>query len=363
MTRWSRYAPTCRRCSHRNAGQFQARFLGAIHRDLVTGVGVAHDASGGAVTKRAILFHIIEYPVAAILNSYRRLLIWGERTLLDDDLRNRVRRLISGDCRSGDLDRLFLGLRERNYGYSCFREIGDFVAHRATRTKGLITEVGRDVFTSVDVWSLKIRGMNPSQVDIIRAANANLRLATDEQLKSGCGCRRQIAQSRLKSALQKMDRDETPTDAEFRVLHYVGNRFIWRPAFTSDRLYEEFRQVLSENKIVAVSDVGILDNIKSFLSLYALSLMHGSSIELENGHRAKLYAGFANRERNLEVKIEIVFEELGKPLMTPICLFLTDMKPDDYCDSELCGPETPRMADHWKFPIDINAAGKLCRSF
>src|SRR5882672_12565751 len=117
--------------------------------------------------------------------------------MLDDDLRHRARRLMDGDFRTGDLDRLFLGQRDRAGNRDCFREIGDFVAHRDTRQKGLVTQVGRDIFTSVDVWSLKMRGRDPSWSDISRAAYANLRLASDDQLKAGCGCPRNTARKKL----------------------------------------------------------------------------------------------------------------------------------------------------------------------
>jgi hypothetical protein len=223
--------------------------------------------------------------------------------LLDEELRLRAHRLATGEFRTEDLDRIFLGLRSHAGNHNCFLDIGDFVAHRDTRDKGLVTRVGRDVFTSVDVWSLKLRGFDPSRADIARAAFANFRLASDEQLKVGCGCRRETALSRLKSALAKVARNEHPTEPELKVLVYLGNRFIWKPAFSADQLFAEFKEVLTHKKIIGKCDHAALDGAKVFLSLYALSVMHGSSILLDNGRKAKLFAGFANRERMLEVKV------------------------------------------------------------
>ncbi len=284
-----------------------------------------------------------------------------EDPLLNADLRHRARRLMAGDYRTGDLDRLFLGQRARAWNCACFREIGDFVAHRDIREKGLVTQVGRDIFTSVDVWSLKMRGRDPSWTDIARAAHANLRLASDEQLNSGCGCQRPIARKRLERALAKVDRNEPPTNSELRVLEYLGNRFIWKPAFTSDQLVAEFKQVLTRNGIIGKADSEALDGAKAFLSLYALAVMHGSSIVLDSGQKAKLFAGFANQERRLEVKVEIVFNELGKPLMAPVCLFLTDLHPEDHCDPDLLMPSDPILFDHWRVPIEVGAGGRLTR--
>jgi hypothetical protein len=281
--------------------------------------------------------------------------------LLDDDLRLRARRLIAGDFRTGDLDRLFLGQRDRAANRACFREIGDFVAHRDTREKGLVTQVGRDIFTSVDVWSLKLRGRDASWADIKRAAHANFRLASDEQLRTGCGCQRQMARKRLERALAKIDRNEQLTASELQVLQYLGNRFIWKPAFTSDRLFSEFKDLLIHNGLVEKSNADALDAAKTFLTLYALALMHGSSIILEGGQRARLFAGYANRGHHLEVKIEIVFNELNKPLMTPICLFLTDLSPEEHCEPDLLASDDPVLVDHWQMPIEIGGSGRLTR--
>jgi hypothetical protein len=281
--------------------------------------------------------------------------------MLDDDLRYRAGRFMAGDHRVVDLDRLFLGLRARAGAQACFREIGDFVAHRDTREKGLITQTGQDVFTSVDVWSLKMRGRDPSWADIGRAAHANLRLASDEQLRNGCGCQRPSAKQRLQRAMAKVRQGERPTDKEIRVLDYLGNRFIWKPAFTATQLVTEFKEVLLRTSIMQPSDTDLPAEACAFLSLYALALMHGSAIVLENDHRARLFAGFANRHRLLEVKVEIVFNELSKPLMAPICLFLTDLPPESHCTPALLAPSDPVLPTHWNFPIDLGSDGKLDR--
>jgi hypothetical protein len=259
------------------------------------------------------------------------------------------------------LDRLFLGQRTRAGNRACFREIGDFVAHRDTREKGLVTQSGRDIFTSLDVWSLGLRGRRPSLADIARAGHANLRLASDEQLKSGCGCQHQTARKRLQRALEKVERNEKPTDAEFKVLNYLGNRFIWKPAFTADQLFVEFNEVLTQNGIIGKADSAALVNAKVFLTLYALAVMHGSSIILENGEKARLFAGYANHERRLEVKVDIAFNELSKPVLAPICLFLTELSAENHCDRELLVSPTPTVPSHWEFPIDVGANGHLGR--
>lgn len=279
--------------------------------------------------------------------------------MFEEDLRRRANRLISGDFRTEDLDRLFLGQRDRAHNCPCFREIGDFIAHRDIRDRGLVSKTGRDVLTSVDVWSRKLRGHEPSLEDFIRAAHANLRLASDDLVRNSCNSSRKTANKILKRVSHKLDQNQLLTDHEYNVLVQLGGRFIWKPAFSSEQLFSEFSKVLTKNGLVEEDNAEGLSRVREFLTLHALAVMHGSSILLENGKKAKLYAGFANEERRLEVKIEIVFSDWSKTLMTPICLFLTDLKPEDYCDSNLYQSDDHILYNHWNKPIEVSGDNRL----
>lgn len=281
--------------------------------------------------------------------------------MIDYDLRARVERLLAGSQQVHDLDRLFLGLRDRAHERESFREIGDFVAHRDERQKGLVTQTGRDVFTSIDVWSMGLRGRIPSPQDIVRAAWANFRLASDSQLQVGCGLQRGTVKGRLKSGLSKLERGEALAGREIKVIDYLGNRFIWKPAFTDDQLFNEFRDVLLLNSIIVKADIPSLDGIKTFLTLYAISCMHGSAIVLQNGTRADLLAGFSNKERCLEVKMQIGFDDGPKPIMAPICLFLSSLQPENHCEAKLLelGSKGPPFT--WSEPVEVGSDGKLVR--
>jgi hypothetical protein len=279
--------------------------------------------------------------------------------MIDDDLRMRSGRLLAGQWRVDDLDRLFLGQRDRHHGKESFREIGDFVAHRAERQKGLVTQVARDVLTSVSVWSLGFRNKKAENSDIVRAARANFRLASDQQLKDGCGLRRHVVKRRLDSGLAKFERGETVTDEELNVLLYLGNRFIWKPAFSDDQLFAEFCDVLRKNLIIYAQDIGALENARAFIALYAITCMHGSVIQFDGDMRAELLAGFANRDRLLEVKVQIRFDDMPKPILAPICMFLTSLQPDAYCEPALLSFQGEWLLDVWSKPIEINAYGKL----
>lgn len=278
--------------------------------------------------------------------------------LFDDDLRLRVRRLLHGERRSDDLDRLYLALRARSTGCPTVLEIGDFIAHRDQREKGMITQVGRDVLTSVDVWSLSMRNLPIKDCDIIRAAHANLRLATDEQIRTALGWSRQLATGRLKKALAKFEKGDSLSESEYAALAYFGNRFIWRPAFSASDLVSELGTLLERTGLMSGDDLDRLKAASGFITLHALCAMHGSSITLTDGRTARLFVGYANQDGWLEVKVDLRFHELGKPLMTPICLFLTDLKARDFCVDELL-EIAPMLANHWAMPLEIDPDGRL----
>jgi hypothetical protein len=284
-----------------------------------------------------------------------------ERFVLSDELKQRARRLVSGSFSATDLDRLYLGLRDNAQQHLSVREIGDFIAHRDKRHQGIATETGRDIFISVNIWSMGLRSLSPSAADIARAARVNLRLATDEQILAGCGCTRATATTRLHRALTKAERGQALKESEHAALSYFGNRFIWRPAFDSDRLTTELGQVLVARQLIEKEDMPQLRAARCKLSLHALAAMHGARIKVDDNTTVELFAGFANRMRHLEVKTCFVFHELGKPLMIPVCLFLTDLSPDTHCDDDLLSRDDPLMFDHWRDPIEVGTNGRLGR--
>lgn len=281
--------------------------------------------------------------------------------MIDDDLRLRAKRFLGGKHRVDDLDRFYLDLRERTYGRASFREIGDFVAHRSERDRGPVTQVARDIITSVSVWSLGFRDKKPTYPQLAQAARANFRLAFDQQLKDGCGLKRPAVKKILDRALPRFESGGPIDDEELRVLLYLANRVMWKPAFTDDEVVKDFCDVLTLNKIVSQADRPALQAARDLVSLYALIRMHGTAIALEDGTSAQLLAGCANRHGILEVRVQIEFNDAAKPISSPVCIFATTLKPEDHCDASLLAPADDYLARVWRTPLEIGEDGKLRR--
>ncbi|MBC7985316.1 MAG: hypothetical protein H7X93_01395 [Sphingomonadaceae bacterium] len=275
--------------------------------------------------------------------------------VLDQDLSRRLGRLLRGERRSEDLDRLFLALRERHGAHPSVREIGDFVAHRDQREKGPVTQKARDVFTSFQSW-LRISVMREpfTLADIRKVAEANLRNATDAQLEARLGLKRAVVKSVLAQALNKAEKGRDATPRERKTVDYLGGAFIWNPAFTDIEVVEDLLHVLGDTGLLQKADHAAFHTLSEFITLYVLTLMHGSAVLLENGDRADLVAGFANAEGRLEVKAVLTVNDLKKPVFAPACLFWTTLLGTAYC-----APELLYDPSDWQGPLEINRDGKL----
>ena len=98
--------------------------------------------------------------------------------------------------------------------------------------------------------------------------------------------------------------------------------------------------------------------LKGILALYAISRMHGAAITLEDGRRAILHAGFANKDRLLEVKIDLGYTDWIKPVQAPICIFLTCLMPEGHCDPSIIVDRT-QVWDAWSSPLELRQDGLL----
>jgi len=278
----------------------------------------------------------------------------------DDELRIRARRLLAGNVHLEDLDRLFLDQRERSHGRTHFREIGDFLAHRSTRNKGPVTAAIRDIMTSFRVWSMPMRQEKHTVNDIRAAGDANLRLLTEEQLSKGCGARRQAAASKFRKGMAKLETGQPLSNSEERVVLFLGNHFVWRPAFNDRDLLADFLVVLRNNGLIVEDQLRDTAALQRTLALYALSRMHETIIQ-DQHMQAQLFAGAANDYGVLEVRLDINTEAWAKPLTAPVCIFMTSLLAADHCAP--CLPLAQSALDwkNWSYPIELSQTGKLMR--
>lgn len=274
--------------------------------------------------------------------------------MLDEDLARRLDRLLRGERRCDDLDRLFLGLRERPGACGSVREIGDFVAHRGQREKGPVTERARDILTSFESWlRISVHGGPFTSNEVRKVAEANLRNASQAQLSARLGMTRAVAKSVLAQGFKKLENGRRATPREVRTIDYLGGAFIWNAAFTDESLTNDLVCMLSEAGLLKKADHDRFRGLSAFIALYVVTLMHGSAVLLDSG-RADLTAGFANKDNHLEVTARLSVSGQPKPVFATVCMFWTTLKAATHCAPTL-------LADGacWARPLEIDGDGRL----
>jgi len=95
----------------------------------------------------------------------------------------------------------------------------------------------------VDVWSLPLRRKTQSSDRYRSCRTGEFPTRSDSSSKAGCGLARPIVQRRLKSGLAKFERRRALAGQEADVPPIL-HTFIWKPAFSDEQLFREFRDVL-----------------------------------------------------------------------------------------------------------------------
>jgi hypothetical protein len=274
--------------------------------------------------------------------------------MIDAEMHRRVERLLRGDRRVDDLDRIFLGLRDRAHGRASVREIGDFVAHRGERDKGPVTSRVRDIFISLHSWAGGLLGRVPTLEQARKVAGANLRIATDAQLQHRLALRRTVVASVLEQGFRKLEQGRQLTERERRVVNYLSSAFIWNQVFTDGEVEADLAFVLERLKLLKNDERARLHALAPFLALYVITLLHGSAIRLDELGRAELFANYRNDQQRLEVKATLIITDIGKPIIAPVCIFWTGLSAADWCHpSLLASPEV------WEGPLEIDETGLL----
>src|SRR4051794_38876694 len=201
--------------------------------------------------------------------------------MADPGLRIRVERLLRGDVRVDDLMFLFLFVRDRNDGREAVQEIGDFVAHQAERTKGIVTREVRDWYRVTSfMFPHKVTGVKKIDLNRLSAEfpaflQAALRRASPISMRDHAGLRRADATQLLPSILRKMatNKDGTltmtaaHTQTELKLVEFLCGHLHARPAFDGKRLLDEFSATLKSNALLRKDETASFGSLQTAIAL------------------------------------------------------------------------------------------------
>ncbi len=268
--------------------------------------------------------------------------------------RRRVTRLLRGERHVTDLDRLFADLRFTGSDMMIVREIGDFAAHRGERDKGIVMKRAADMQISAGAWVRQMRGQMPTLEEARRVAKANLRIAPDERIKNALGMTRKQAESHFLQAAKWLDEGKRPKDRQTAAFNWLASSFIWETAFTDEMLMYDFTNVLIKVGALDAEKRESFGECKTFVTMYALTVMHLSHILMPDGSKAPLRMMAREETGTLRIKADILAVNIGKPVSAAVSVFETSLDAATYSEVK---------AESWDFdsevPIEIGPDGKI----
>ena len=218
---------------------------------------------------------------------------------VDKELRARVERLLRREFRVIDIQTLFLNLRSRHFARESFLEIGDFIAHKDTRNKGPATSITRDLAV-ISRFMMPLVTRVPNFVVTVenfrQSANATLRMIDDETLMARVDLRREEAKTILGRALKNISGFKgleiqyyrAPKNKEATLIELLSTILPVKAVFTTEKLHEEFVYVLIRNGILYENEIKNLSYLKDIVSLFCISAMHGTKIDLGGGDFSRI---------------------------------------------------------------------------
>jgi hypothetical protein len=218
------------------------------------------------------------------------------------EMRLRVERLLKGSGRADDISTLYLHLRHRSRGRATVAEIGDSVAHREEKNKGIVTGDLRDFFTVMktlgptmipdSAYNYSAENLPSNFREFLPAA---LRLAENDKIKLHTGLNRAAAERMLPGIVAKIRQHSdgrlqihglTPT--EIGLCECLSGYIRARAAFKEDRLITEFVDALVDENLINSSERKILVKARNHIALVAACSLHMTRIDLGDGTFAEI---------------------------------------------------------------------------
>lgn len=254
--------------------------------------------------------------------------------MLLEDHKRRVARLLRGERRVADLDRLFADLRMVKPGRASVQEIGHFAAHRAERDSGISLKRANDVQTSAALWHRQLQGIRPSVAELKMAAQANLNIMPEHRIRERLGISRQTAEQSFNKGIKKLEAGRPLKTREREVVNVFGFSMMWQYALDDHILKSDFIDLLIMEGALQVAARADFEHGSHFIGLYALSIMHGARLKMANGQMTQLRLAASNSGM-LRIKAEIPVADRPKPVTISVPLFETSIAAHVHCDPEI----------------------------
>lgn len=284
----------------------------------------------------------------------------------------RVHRLLRGGASSEDLTRLFLFARDRCDGRETVQEIGDFIAHHAERDpskyKGILTHSVRDFFYLARFHAQWTSYPGRDLLFVLPAETPGFLRATMRTLGLGhlraAGLRtRKIGTEWAEDLIQRLGENGDGTynlrpysDAEIDRFIELAGKMTLQPAFTGERLFEEFRRTLASHGLLQKQENAEILKQKGVILLFALANMHRTKV-LVSGKEIELLCDrhYDTLGISAHVPVDVHGKTVGPggSIVMATRMFATDLNVSEHVHPVL------HELKSWPFPLEVGAKGVL----
>lgn len=226
--------------------------------------------------------------------------------------RRRVLRILAGDYRPDDVMALLLFLREKHDGRQVLRDIGDLVAHRTERTRGLIHG---EVWDNLVIARFHLEVLNGGDrvidfgnlpdyfPDYLRATRRRL---TRKEIEKN-GLKVKVADRILSDVIKalkvlpngRLSLGRLPTAQENPVLHSLTSVLAATTETTNELLVSQMASALRSQGLLKKGEEEVFRKASNFIGSFTVATMHRSEVLFADGGRVTLYADLDNERLNV----------------------------------------------------------------
>ena len=251
-------------------------------------------------------------------------------------------------------------------------EIGHFVAHHQERDKGIVTRSTREWSAAIrfhasvrdpttgkpnvlDTQKMPVATRDYFEIAVNRVDPRMIRQKTDLKQKAADKAMRGLC-NRLKQnpdGTWALPSDVTRT--EFSLANCVASVLVVRPAFTAERLVDDFIATLRSNGLITKEEIREhRDALNLIVQLYAVAAMHNCVVQTGDGNTIQLKARPEVEVKEIWVNAAVLYA--ARPnLFFSSSMFTAQVDPSTHCHPDLLATK------EWNFEIEVAPDRRLSR--
>ena len=290
---------------------------------------------------------------------------------INDELRFRVQRFLTGPFDACDLTKLFLFLRGKSVGRQSVRDLGNMIGHADIRDQGISVYRVRDAQT-IALYKMRRLMANSTTLDLedapptlLAVMDAAFNLLDDETIMRETGLTRNQIGTNLTRIKRKFSVKSSGNifwdnsfinEKEISIIKCLTEFLISEDVYSSSELIEDTLYLLLKYKFMDDNQIDLFYSKSDYLLIFAVASMHGVMFDCPEGIPTEAVAGWTTSGEKTYLNVSVTFPIQDDPeIKLGLSLFTTELHPSIYSEDYVEGER------HISFdcPIEITEEGKL----